>query len=110
MWARAKKAPIKEVHRAKNPTKALCVRVNPWAFIFNRKNILFFKIDPEKHDDLNRSDDLDGPYEMDVPDDPDRTDDLNGRDDPNGPIDQNGPDDTRLTTLTDPMIRTSPTT
>jgi len=28
----------------KNPTKALWVKANPWAFIFNMKNILFFKM------------------------------------------------------------------
>jgi len=39
-----KKTPIKEAHRTKNPTKALWVRANPWTFIFNMKNILFFKI------------------------------------------------------------------
>ena len=65
-----KKATIKEVHKTKNPTKALWVRVNPWAFIFNMKNILFFKIDQDKHDDPNRSDDLDMPYETDGPNDP----------------------------------------
>jgi len=37
-----KKAPIKKAHKVKNPTKALWVRANPWAFIFNMKNILLF--------------------------------------------------------------------
>jgi len=39
-----KKVPNKEAYRAKNLTKVLWVRANPWAFIFHMKNILFFKI------------------------------------------------------------------
>jgi len=102
MWARAKKAHIKkkapnrEVHRAKNPTKALWVRANLWAFIFHIKNILFFKIyyylwdrpnKPNNHDDLNRSND------PDMPNDLDKNNDSNGPDDPNKPNDPNMPDD-----------------
>ena len=50
MWARAKKANIekknriKEPNKAKNSTKALWVNANPWAFLFNMKNLLFSKI------------------------------------------------------------------
>ena len=91
-----KKAPNKEVHRAKNHTKAMWVRANPGAFIFHTKNILLFKIyyylwdrpnEPNKHDDLNRSND------PDLPDDLDKNDDSNRHDDPNRPNDPNGPDD-----------------
>jgi len=95
-----KKSPIKEVHRAKNFTKALWAWANPWAFIFHMKNILFFKIyyylldkhnEPDKHDDQNRSNN------PNLPDNLDKNDDLNGPDDPKGPNDPNGPDDPNRT-------------
>ena len=114
MWTRAKKAhiekktPIKEVHRAKNFTKALWAWANPWAFIFHMKNILFFKIyyylwdrpnKPDKHDNHNRSnnsnlhDDLDKNNDLNGPGDPKRPNDPNGPDDPDEPDDQDKPDD-----------------
>jgi len=91
-----KKVPIKEVYRAKNPTKALWARANPWAFIFHMKKILFFKIyyylwdrpnEPDKNDDPNRSNN------PNLPNDLDKNDNLNGPNDPNRPNDPNGPDD-----------------
>ena len=89
-----KKAPNKEAHRAKSPTKALWARANPWAFIFHMKNILFFKIyyylwdrpnEPDKHDNPNRSNDSDLPDDLDKNDDSNGPDDQNGLDDPDRP-------------------------
>jgi len=50
MWIKVKKVyiekkvSIKIVYRTKNSTKIMWVRVNLLIFIFNMKNILFFKI------------------------------------------------------------------
>jgi len=37
-----KKNPIKKAHKATNPIKALWVKANPWAFIFNMKKYIIF--------------------------------------------------------------------
>ena len=53
-WVRAKKAHrskkpnIKEIYKAKNPTKALWAKANPWDFFLNLKNILLnFSTSPQ---------------------------------------------------------------
>jgi len=80
MWVRAKKAPIKEAHKAKNPIKVLWASANPCAFIFHMKNILFFKIyyylwdkpnDPNRSNDSNLCDDLEKNDDLNESDDPD---------------------------------------
>jgi len=48
---KSKKTRIKEAHKAKTPIKALWIRANPWAFLFNMKNVrplLIFNICPKR--------------------------------------------------------------
>jgi len=83
-----KKPSIKKVDRAKNPTKVLWVKANPWTFIFNMKNILFLKYIIKLFGDLDASNEPDWPSGLNNSDglgrddDSDMPNDLHGLDNP----------------------------